>query len=662
MPELIGAARGFMPEIVTYAQNFEDVLLRRALQDIDDGFYVDVVAFHPSIHSVSWWFYQNGWTGINVEPNEKFFAALACARSRDINLKLAVTGKAGFATLYLCDALSTVREEIAAVHRRNGLDISGAALVEAITLDQLFEAYVQARTVDFLKLDVEGSEGEILDAASFESTRPRILVIESTMPDSQESTWQAWERGLLKKGYLFVWFDGLNRYYVREEDRWRRKCFKVPPNVFDSVRFTPNDPRIKFAEGESVEALRHAIDAARGQVSALGAERDALAAKAGTLDGQLLSARAESDRLASVTGHLERALSNALERFWKIGSERDTLIRQKVEAEGELQVARSGSTRLIAERDRSTADRIEVEQELKVARSEISSLIAERDALAAEKTRLDGELNAIRSANARLVVEHEQEKSRLRSEIVEARNDDSRLSAERDRLTVEIARYQIKQQARTEVVAERDRLAAEAAGWFQAAVAAAYIRRFQPQGRARHLKLMITASGRFLRCSISRSRWERGPRTSLALADRAFNSGQWQTAARCYADVLEHWPNNAAVWVQLGHALKEAGRVADAEPVYRHALQLSPAVGDTHLQLGHALKLQGRASEAAEAYAAALRLDPELEHAYAELLALGWSSRDVENAKAQSLTSDGRSSNAAPRRRFTTLALQRMFQ
>jgi FkbM family methyltransferase len=662
MPELIGAARGFMPEIVTYAQNFEDVLLRRALQDIDDGFYVDVGAFHPSIHSVSWWFYQNGWTGINVEPNEKFFAALACARSRDINLKLAVTGKAGFATLYLCDALSTVREEIAAVHRRNGLDISGAALVEAITLDQLFEAYVQARTVDFLKLDVEGSEGEILDAASFESTRPRILVIESTMPDSQESTWQAWERGLLKKGYLFVWFDGLNRYYVREEDRWRRKCFKVPPNVFDSVRFTPNDPRIKFAEGESVEALRHAIDAARGQVSALGAERDALAAKAGTLDGQLLSARAESDRLASVTGHLERALSNALERFWKIGSERDTLIRQKVEAEGELQVARSGSTRLIAERDRSTADRIEVEQELKVARSEISSLIAERDALAAEKTRLDGELNAIRSANARLVVEHEQEKSRLRSEIVEARNDDSRLSAERDRLTVEIARYQIKQQARTEVVAERDRLAAEAAGWFQAAVAAAYIRRFQPQGRARHLKLMITASGRFLRCSISRSRWERGPRTSLALADRAFNSGQWQTAARCYADVLEHWPNNAAVWVQLGHALKEAGRVADAEPVYRHALQLSPAVGDTHLQLGHALKLQGRASEAAEAYAAALRLDPELEHAYAELLALGWSSRDVENAKAQSLTSDGRSSNAAPRRRFTTLALQRMFQ
>ncbi len=226
-----------------------------------------------------------------------------------------LTGRAGFATLYLRDALSTLREEIAAAHRRNGLDMSGIAQVEAITLDQLFEAYVQTRTVDFLKLDVEGSEGEILDATSFEGTRPRILVIEATMPDLQEPTWQAWERGLVKKGYLFVWFDGLNRYYVREEDRWRRKCFKVPPNVFDSVRFAPNDPRIKFAEGESVEALRHAVDAARERVSALGAERDALVIKAGTLDGELLSARAESDRLASVTGHLERALSNALDKF-----------------------------------------------------------------------------------------------------------------------------------------------------------------------------------------------------------------------------------------------------------------------------------------------------------------------------------------------------------
>ena len=216
-------------------------------------------ALHPSFHSVSRWFYQNGWSGVNVEPNEKFFALLREARARDVNLKFALAGKAGFVTLYLYDALSTVRDDIAAAHRRNGLDISQTTQVEAITLDQLFETYVQSRTVDFLKLDVEGSEGEILKAASFEKTRPRILVIEATLPDFAGTDLAVMGARAAKEGYLFVWFDGLNRYYVREEDRWRRKSLAAPPNVFDTVRFARDDPRIKFAEGQSVEALRQAL-------------------------------------------------------------------------------------------------------------------------------------------------------------------------------------------------------------------------------------------------------------------------------------------------------------------------------------------------------------------------------------------------------------------
>src|SRR5690242_9441638 len=119
--------------------------------------------------------------------------------------------------------------------------ISQTAQVEAITLDQLFDGYFQSRTI--LKLDVEGSEADILNGTSFERTRARILVIEATKPDSQQETRETWERGLLMRGYIHVWFDGLNRFYLREEDHWRRRFFKTPPNVFDGVRFTPHDRR-----------------------------------------------------------------------------------------------------------------------------------------------------------------------------------------------------------------------------------------------------------------------------------------------------------------------------------------------------------------------------------------------------------------------------------
>jgi FkbM family methyltransferase len=256
--------RRILPAIVSYAQNFEDVMLRRALQDVENGFYVDLGAWHPVSDNVSFWFYQNGWSGINVEPNPQVFALLASARPRDTNLQVAIAGRPGVVRLYIYEGLSTIQRAIAAGHQRSGIDMSKTIEVSAITLDHLFEQHVGINTIDFLKIDVEGSEAEILSATSFETVRPRILVVEATRPSSPEPNWQRWEPGLIKKGYLWVWFDGLNRFYVREEDRWRRELFETPPNVFDSIRFSARDHRIDGGgeNASSAEALRNNFERA----------------------------------------------------------------------------------------------------------------------------------------------------------------------------------------------------------------------------------------------------------------------------------------------------------------------------------------------------------------------------------------------------------------
>jgi len=57
---------------VSYAQNYEDVMLWRALKHIENGFYIDVGAAWPSEHSVTKLFYDEGWRGINIEPNLEF--------------------------------------------------------------------------------------------------------------------------------------------------------------------------------------------------------------------------------------------------------------------------------------------------------------------------------------------------------------------------------------------------------------------------------------------------------------------------------------------------------------------------------------------------------------------------------------------------------------
>ena len=74
---------------VSYAQNYEDVTLRRALRDVSSGFYVDVGANDPRVDSVTRAFYERGWHGINIEPVAHWHDRLQADRPRDINLRVA---------------------------------------------------------------------------------------------------------------------------------------------------------------------------------------------------------------------------------------------------------------------------------------------------------------------------------------------------------------------------------------------------------------------------------------------------------------------------------------------------------------------------------------------------------------------------------------------
>src|SRR4051794_37044121 len=85
--------------MISYAQNYEDVVLARVLADVSRGFYVDVGANHPEQDSITRHFSDHGWRGINIEPG-RFYTDLAAARPRDVNLHVAVSMVAGPVTFY----------------------------------------------------------------------------------------------------------------------------------------------------------------------------------------------------------------------------------------------------------------------------------------------------------------------------------------------------------------------------------------------------------------------------------------------------------------------------------------------------------------------------------------------------------------------------------
>lgn len=92
--------------------------------------------------------------------------------------------------------------------------------------------------------------------------------------------------------------------------------------------------------------------------------------------------------------------------------------------------------------------------------------------------------------------------------------------------------------------------------------------------------------------------------------DLARDRREWPAADRHYSAYLELTPTDAAIWVQLGHALKEQGKLDTAENAYRRATKLAPLGADAHLQLGYVLKQQGKRADAAHSFAKSLELAP----------------------------------------------------
>lgn len=249
---------------VSWAQNGEDVVLARALRpDLHPGFFIDVGAGHPEIQSVTRAFSLRGWTGINIEPLPEEFALISEARPGDINLNIAIGATAGAARLYAgppeSRGLSTMNHEFADRYLEKG-QVFEPIDVEVRTLADVVDEHAR-RAVDFLKVDVEGFELEVLAGADWATFKPRVILIEATLPESTVPSHQSWEPLLLDAGYVFTLFDGLNRFYARSDEPELAARLSAPANVTDTyvtIASVQATERAKRAEAYALSLVEQA--------------------------------------------------------------------------------------------------------------------------------------------------------------------------------------------------------------------------------------------------------------------------------------------------------------------------------------------------------------------------------------------------------------------
>jgi FkbM family methyltransferase len=231
--------------IVSYAQNFEDVMLARCFPG-KRGFYIDVGANDPDIDSVTRHFYERGWSGINVEPLSSNFRRLKKRRTRDVNLQLAAgrsDGEIVFYEVAKWHGYSTTDQAIADQHRKDKLKVTEHR-TPLRRLDTILEEHAPGKAIDFLSVDVEGAELAVLAGLDLERHRPKVIVAESRLPVTVNMVDRFFEvpdraedyaKYLEPYSYRLVYRDGVNAFFVAAEHAALARHFEYPPGIADRL-------------------------------------------------------------------------------------------------------------------------------------------------------------------------------------------------------------------------------------------------------------------------------------------------------------------------------------------------------------------------------------------------------------------------------------------
>ncbi|MDD4989683.1 MAG: FkbM family methyltransferase [Candidatus Pacebacteria bacterium] len=145
------------------------------------GFYVDVGAYHPMHISNTYKFYRRGWKGIQIEPNYNKFTLFQKYRPNTINLNIGVGNREGVMKFFIFedDAYSTFSEEIVELNKSHGHKLVETKNVPIKPLRKVFAEYADKKEIDFMSVDTEGYDLEVLQTNDWNLYRPRFVVVET---------------------------------------------------------------------------------------------------------------------------------------------------------------------------------------------------------------------------------------------------------------------------------------------------------------------------------------------------------------------------------------------------------------------------------------------------------------------------------------------------
>lgn len=173
---------------VSYSQQGEDLAISRFFENRQEGYYVDVGAFHPKLYSNTFLFYLKGWRGINIEPNSQIISEFEKYRPRDKNICIAIGETPGILPYFMFDqpALNSFSKEHALYwNSKQGFSLLRTIDIEMVTLENILDRNLpDGQSIDFLNVDVESFDLQVLRSNNWKKYRPKLVLAETSIYES----------------------------------------------------------------------------------------------------------------------------------------------------------------------------------------------------------------------------------------------------------------------------------------------------------------------------------------------------------------------------------------------------------------------------------------------------------------------------------------------
>tara|TARA_E500000178_G_C16956521_1_gene723953 strand:- start:619 stop:1326 length:708 start_codon:yes stop_codon:yes gene_type:complete len=192
-----------------YGEYGEDIFINRFFKNFKKGFYVDIGCYHPIKGSLTYQLFKKGWSGLNVDISEGSIDLFKIARPGDMNVNCAITNINKKVYYFQNSKINQQNSLIRTSKSQKKISING------YNFNSLLRK-LKIKKIDFLNIDTEGTEIEIIKSIDFKKFHPTLITIEENSFNYNEKNKLIISKILKKNGYYLVNIIGVTMIFINK--------------------------------------------------------------------------------------------------------------------------------------------------------------------------------------------------------------------------------------------------------------------------------------------------------------------------------------------------------------------------------------------------------------------------------------------------------------